>query len=899
MTYIVKSIMPKKNSQNSALATGQAAQPSAKMTPMMRQYVSVKADYPDCILFFRLGDFYEMFFEDAQVASEILDIALTSRSKGKDSYPMCGVPYFSASGYIAKLVDSGHKVAVCDQVEDAKQAKGIVKREVTRVVSPGMITDPDDLDARKSNFIGSLALFANEQGGDVFGLAFLDVSTADFRLTEMAEPVALLDELRRIGPREVILPSELEDSLLSARLEKIEGLFVRYWDPGPDDECIPDELEDELFGTVSALGQAAGDFAAGTLAARRLLGYAIGSLPGSLEHVRRLVPYAISEFMLIDDYSRANLELFVTLMDRRRKGSLLDLMDGCRTPMGARMLYDWLNNPLVAVERITARHDAVEQLTKDSVLGVDLAECLARIRDLERLSAKISVGQASPRDLGKLRDSLGALPGWAGLVSAKADESLARLVGEIDLVEDLFARLDAALIDEPPVDADAGGAIRAGYDTELDELIDLAKSGRAFIAELEKSEREATGISSLKIRYNKVFGYYIEVTKPNLHLVPGHYRRKQTTANAERYETDELKEKEEAILGAQENSLGLEKKIIASLADEVRSRAARIQRVATQVATTDVIASMATLAVDKGFCRPLVDESELIEIVAGRHPVVEQQPGDERFVPNDVKVDCKGEQVLVITGPNMAGKSTTIRQVALITVMAQMGSFVPASSARIGVVDRIFTRIGAADNLARGLSTFMVEMTETSHILHNATRRSLLILDEIGRGTSTFDGLSIAWAVAEYIHDRIGARTLFATHYHQLTDLAMTKERIANYTISVKEWKDQIIFLRTLVKGVCNRSYGIQVARLAGLPPEVTRRAVQVLSNLDREEYDEVGTPRLSIDGEREGPPTGQLRLFSAPPNRSRLAEELDELDLDGITPLEALQILHRLKEGK
>jgi DNA mismatch repair protein MutS len=872
-----------------------AKKSASKQTPMMRQYLQAKAEFPDCIMLFRLGDFYEMFFEDAEIASKILDIALTSRSKGKDAYPMCGVPHFSAKAYIAKLVEAGHKVAVCDQVEDAKQAKGIVKRKVTRVVSPGMITEPEDLDSRESNFIG--AIEAAESGEAGLGFAFLDVSTADFRMTQVGNQTALIDEIARVLPRELVIPQPLADSELHARIKKqFKGLFLRIAETRDMPVEISDSVEGDLFSPHMDGSANNQNSPAGLQAARTVFYYANTLLPGSLEHIRRLVPYQVSDHMIVDEYTRTNLELVATLMEGKRRGSLLGLMDDTRTPMGARMLSQWVLYPLSSPTEISKRLDAVEQLVDDTVLRSDLVEHLSGIRDLERLLAKVSVGQATPRDLGGLRNSLQSLPDWAALFPFELDRPLSNLIGEIDLLDDLFLELDKTLVDEPPVDPHEGGSIRQGYNSELDEMIQMASSGRTFIAQLEHQERERTGISSLKIKFNRVFGYFLEVTKPNLHLVPDNYRRKQTTANAERFETDELKEQEVKILRAQEDSITLEKQIIASLIERVCLAAGRILQVARQVATSDVLACLAKLAAASGYCRPMVDESETIDIREGRHPVVEKYLEDERFVPNDIKVDCDNEQILIITGPNMAGKSTTIRQAALITIMAQMGSFVPASYARIGVVDRIFTRIGAADNLARGLSTFMVEMTETANILSNATRRSLLILDEIGRGTSTFDGLSIAWSVAEYLHDRIGARALFATHYHQLTDLTLTKHRVANYTISVKEWKEQIIFLRTLVKGICNRSYGIQVGKLAGLPQEVIARARQILANLEGEGYDEIGVPRLSRSGQAQEPVPGQLHLFVQPKTRSPIEEELANLDLDGVTPLEALQILHKLK---
>jgi len=869
-----------------------------KQTPMLKQYLEVKRAYPDCLLFFRLGDFFEMFFEDAEVASKILDLTLTSRSKGEDAYPMCGVPFFAANNYIAKLVDQGFKVAVCDQVEDPKLAKGIVRREVTRVVTPGMITNPEDLDHRESNFLAGV--LAEEGTGDgpsgLLGIAFLDVSTADFRMTEVSSVAALLDELSRIRPRELVLPAGMEQGEIHRLLEKKQkDVFFRFL----DGSAVGADQEDfRKFPEVTGAAADQADAAGVALATARMVFHYAGSLLKSeLAHIRRVVYYQVSDHLIIDDNSLANLEILRTQMEGKRKGSLLGFLDRTRTPMGARLLGQWVLYPLVRPAPIHERHNAVQQLVEDQVLRSDLEGQLGEIRDLERLLAKISVGQANPRDLGVLRDSLKILPEWAALV-AYPDFPLGQLIGRVDVVEDLFQYLNTVLVESPPVSLDEGGAIRPGFSRALDQLVDLSTRGRDFIARLEQEERKKTGIGSLKIRFNRVFGYYIEVTKPNLALVPAHYRRKQTTANAERFETEELKQQEEAILRAQEDRVQLEREIVAQILEKIRAEAARILRVAAQVAATDVVASLAKVAASHGYCRPVVDEGEALEIVDGRHPVVEQALTGERFVPNDIRVDCEKEQMLLITGPNMAGKSTVIRQAALIALLAQMGSFVPASSARVGIVDRIFTRIGAADNLARGQSTFMVEMVETALILRHATRHSLLILDEIGRGTSTFDGVSIAWAVAEYIHDCIGARTLFATHYHQLTDLALTKKRVVNYTISIKEWKEQIIFLRRLIKGVCNRSYGIQVGRLAGLPEEVLLRAQEILANLEGEEYDEVGTPRLSRARKKAAASAGQLSLF-VPAPRSLLEEELSKVDLSCITPLEALQTLYRMKGEK
>ncbi len=865
-----------------------------KQTPMMRQYLDIKAQYSDCVLFFRLGDFYEMFFEDAQLASKVLDIALTSRSKDKNGYPMCGVPYFSANSYIAKLVDNGHKVAVCDQVEDAKAAKGIVKRAVTRVVSPGMITDPEDLDFRKSNYLAGLY----RQDDQTLGFAFLDVSTADFRMTQVAGLDALADEIARVGPRELLLSEQdLQSELGKWLADRFKDLFIKATDLSSDKERKGLDAFSHAIDPSDLATIAGSEKSPAAEAARLVFAYAAASLPGALDHVRRISYYDQVDHLVVDEYSRVNLELTRTLMEGNRRGSLLGVLDRTRSPMGSRMMGNWLRFPLLDLDEINARADAVEQLVNDEVLRSDLRDCLGSIRDMERLVSKIAIGQGGPRDLSALRDSLGALPQWAELLQRdEKDSALRMLLGKIDLLSDLHTELDRTLVDSPPMDLSNGGVVRQGVDDTLDELIHAATSGRDFIAALEQKERESTGISSLKIKYNKVFGYFIEVTKANLHLVPEHYRRKQTTANAERYETDELKEKEEMILSAQDRRVELEREIVLRLVESIRGSVQRILETASQVAVCDVIASLAQLAAEHGYCRPTVDDSEQIAIEEGRHPVVELLMKDEPFVPNDLLVDSEQQQLLIITGPNMAGKSTTIRQVALIAIMAQLGSFVPARSARIGLVDRIFTRIGAADNLARGQSTFMVEMVETAHILHHATRRSLLILDEIGRGTSTFDGLSIAWAVAEYVHDRIGARCLFATHYHQLSDLSLTKERVANFTISVKEWNDQIIFLRRMVKGITSRSYGIQVGKLAGLPAEVVNRAHEILQNLESQEFDEIGTPRLSrtkVNPDKNGPV--QFNLFAAP-SKSAIEEELGGLDLNSITPMDALNLLHKWK---
>ena len=864
-----------------------------RQTPMLRQYLEQKAQYPDCILFFRLGDFYEMFFEDATQASEVLEIALTARSKGADAYPMCGVPYFSANGYIAKLVERGFKVAVCDQIEDAKFAKGIVKRAVTRVVSPGMITDPDELTANESNYLAAVsAQEADSSSTREYGFSFLDISTSDFRYTQVSSKASLFDELARVRPRELLTGPGWSPEDREELQKRFPNLFIKATDLTTDKEQVGQQRFDETF-----VGPNATDIhekSVGLQAAKMGYAYADASLPGSLYHVKRLVPYDPSDHLVVDEYSRINLELTHTLMEGKRKGSLLGAIDRTRSPMGARLLVNWLLFPERSLANINNRADAVEQLVLDSVQRTDLRQCLGNMRDLERLVAKTSVGQANPRDLGTIRDSLAHLPQWIQIVESKTPSPLNNLLGPIDPLLDLFKRIDDVLVDQPPADLSAGGIVRLGFDPTLDELVQLATHGRETIAQMEQDERKATSISSLKIKYNKVFGYFIEVTKPNLHLVPEHYRRKQTTSNSERFETEELKQKEAQILTAHEDRLTKERTIFEQLITEIRRHCEQLLTLSRQIATSDVICSLAELAATQDYCRPKVDNTRVLDIKEGRHPVVEQLMQSERFVPNDIEIDPEQQQLLIITGPNMAGKSTTIRQVALITILAQMGSFVPAAQARIGLVDRIFTRIGASDNLARGQSTFMVEMIETAHILSYATRNSLLILDEIGRGTSTFDGLSIAWAVAEYIHDTIKARSLFATHYHQLSDLATTKSRVRNFTISVKEYQDQIIFLRRLIAGISNRSYGIQVGKLAGLPQAVVDRAVEILANLEKHQFDEIGAPAIS-GSKKKSDNKVQLQLFA--PSRSALEEEIKQLNLDSITPLEALNLLHHYKE--
>jgi DNA mismatch repair protein MutS len=863
---------------------------------MMRQYLEIKSMYPDAILFFRLGDFYEMFMEDAVTASRVLDITLTSRNKGAaDEIPLCGIPYHSSQPYISRLVENGYKVAVCEQVEDPKTAKGIVKREVVRVVSPGLIVDTDTLQPKENNYLMALAC-----GGDSgWGIAVLDITTGEFRATEMAGPEGVFSEIASINPREVLLPAGENGAAL------IESLA------GPLAGRMINTIPEWVFETDRAAGLLTDFFACASLdsfgctdlpgaigAAGAVLHYLQEAQKGTLDHIRTLSTYHAADFMVLDDSTRRNLELTATLHDGGKKGSLLGALDRTVTAMGGRKLRQWINRPLVDVRRIRDRHQAVHELVEKSLARQDLRSALDGVYDLERLNGKISMASANAKDLIALKSSLERIPALFDQLAALESPLVRSLRGDIDLLADVTGIIGKAIVDDPPFVLREGGLIRDGFDGELDELRTISREGKGWIARLEREEKERTGISSLKVRFNKVFGYYIEVTRSHLASVPDDYQRRQTLANAERYITPALKEYEEKVLGAEEKLTAIEYDLFQQVRRQVAGEGGRIQATADALAALDVLLALADLAHDRGYVRPeIVDSGELI-IIEGRHPVVEGMSLSERFVPNDVVMDTRENQILIITGPNMAGKSTFMRQVALITLMAQMGSLVPAKSARIGVVDRIFTRVGASDNLARGQSTFMVEMTETAHILNHATPRSLIVLDEIGRGTSTFDGVSIAWAVAEYLHDHapVAAKTLFATHYHELTDLALTRERVKNFNIAVKEWNDQIVFLRKIVKGGASHSYGIQVARLAGLPQATIERAREVLRNLESGEFEKEGQPRLArsrmASTVRETP---QLSLFA--PAKDELRQKLEDLDISVLTPLEALNVLDQLKK--
>jgi DNA mismatch repair protein MutS len=860
----------------------------ARLTPMMRQYLELKQAHPDCILLFRLGDFYEMFFEDAEVASRVLEITLTSRDKGDDAVPMCGVPWHSARGYIARLVESGHKVAICDQVEDPRAAKGLVRREVVQVVTPGLVTDTEMLDARRPHYLLALA-----PGRRSVGFAYADVTTGEFRVGEARDWDAAGDEVGRIEPREVLVPegAEVPEGVLPRGLASAPVAAESF-----DGRRAHKSLQAHL-GVADLSGFGVEDLSEGVRAAGAVLAYVESNYKGGLATLRRLARHHSAEAMALDEATKRNLELFRTLSGERKEGSLLHLVDRTRTAMGGRLLREWMAFPCLDPERIESRLDAVAELARRGDTRRKIREVLRAVHDVSRLGGKAAMGTANARDLVALRRSLQAVPELAALVADAEARLLRELSGRLDPLPEVTDLLERALADDPPAVLTEGGLLRDGFDAEIDELRAIQRDGRGWIAKLQARERERSGIGSLKIGFNKVFGYYLEITRANLASVPTDYERRQTLANAERFVTPELKEMEAKVLGAEDRARALEYERFVEVRREVAGHIDRLHATTAALEVVDVTAGLADLAVERGYVRPRVHAGRGVDIRGGRHPVVEAL-GSERFVPNDVRLSEEAS-LLIITGPNMAGKSTILRQTALIALLAQMGSFVPAESAEIGVVDRIFTRVGASDDLARGRSTFMVEMTETANILHNATNRSLIVLDEIGRGTSTFDGLSIAWAVAEHIHD-LGALTLFATHYHELTDLARTLRGVANFNVAVKEWGGEVIFLRRLVEGGASRSYGIQVARLAGLPDRALARAREILGNLEAGELDETGTPRLALSA-RVHPelPRRQLDLFRSAGDRRRdaLLREVAGQLVDSLTPVEALVRLQELKD--
>ncbi len=863
---------------------------------MMRQYLEVKAQHPDALLLYRMGDFFELFYEDAKLAAPILEVALTARHKGSESEaPMCGVPHHALDSYLGKLLKAGLKVAICDQVEDPAQAKGLVKREVTRIVTPGTVSQPELLDGKEENLL-SAVLWDGERGAG----AFLEVSTGVFFLRRWGQPESCLEDLGVLRPREVLFaPAKLPAAVLAWLQSAAICLTPLSAEQVPSRGRAAQLLERQLqVATLKGYGLDPDEPA--VAAAACALAYAQETQHSELAHIRTLTLGDPVSALVLDATTLANLEVFRNQREGNRKGTLLAVLDRTQTPAGGRLLREWLRRPLCDLEQITARHAAVAELAAHGSRREDLRASLAELGDPERLLSRAVLGTMTPREAAALRDGLRQVPAvqaqLQGLSPSAATTPLLAAVVACDPLTGLADELSRVLVEAPPATLKNGGVIAAGVDPELDRCYSLAHDSKQHILVLEQQEREATGISSLKIRYNRVFGYYLEITHANAHLVPSHYIRKQTLVNAERYVTPEIKDLEEQILGAEERQLELEAQHFAQLLERITAEGEGLLRLSRALAALDVVATFAEVAVRQRFRRPhMLPPGAPIRIRDGRHPVVEAM-SREPFVPNDVELDCEVAQVVLLTGPNMGGKSTYLRQVALMVLLAQAGSFVPAEEAEIGLVDRIFTRVGASDDLARGESTFMVEMIETANILHHATDLSLVILDEVGRGTATFDGLSLAWAIVEYLHEKRRAKTLFATHYHELTELANLLPRVKNRTMAVKEWEDKIVFLRRVIHGSADKSYGLHVARLAGLPTSVIARAQEVLANLEAQEYDFSGRPRLA-QGEHHPQPAAsgqQLSLFT-PPGEAVLTI-LREVDLEQLTPLAALNLLASLK---
>jgi len=860
---------------------------------MIKQYLSIKEQYPDAILFYRMGDFYEMFFEDAQIASRALEITLTSRNKNAESpVPMCGVPHRAARSYIARLIGKGYKVAVCDQIEDPAKADGLVKRDVVRVITPGMIIENELLDERSNNYV--LAIKCRDE---LTGLAFLDISTGAFRITESKDADVIIEEIQRISPSEILLPESSKadpDFLPIASI--LTETSLSYLDDREFEFKRSYERLTDQFKTISLEGFGCENWKAGICAAGAVVFYIRETQKQKLEHLTRLETHRLDTYLMVDELTWQNLELSSNIRTGSRRATLLAVLDHTCTAMGARLLAQWMRYPLIDIEEIGLRHDAVGQAKDTMHTRKDIREALKSVYDIERIGNKIVMGHANARDLVALKRSLEMLPAMESLLSVLKG-AFFRLPEKIDNLSKLADLIDRSIREDAPPTINEGGIIKTGYNQALDELVQISRDAKGWLAQLEVREKESTGINSLKVRYNKVFGYYIEIPKSRSGSVPANYVRKQTLVNAERYIIDELKTFEMKILGAEDRRATLEYEIFNEIRNEVVKNNPGIQKTARFLARLDCVTNLAEVAAQNDYRRPEMTSDGGIFIQDGRHPVVEKMITAERFVPNTVKMDDTDNQILIITGPNMAGKSTVLRQVALVVIMAQMGAFIPAARAKISITDRIFTRVGALDNLSQGQSTFMVEMQETANILNNATEKSLVIMDEIGRGTSTFDGLSIAWAVAEYLHDlnSRGVKTLFATHYHELTQLSQTKPRVKNLNIAVKEWNDEIIFLRKLVQGGTNRSYGIQVARLAGIPHPVIDRAKRILYKIEQGDYNSSGSHGL-INGDRstaKGPV--QLDLFGKTENK--LITELVQADISRMTPLEALNFLNEFQE--
>jgi DNA mismatch repair protein MutS len=874
----------------------------AQLTPMMQQYMQTKEQYKDCILFYRLGDFYEMFFEDAVTASRELEITLTGKDCGLDERaPMCGIPYHAADGYLNRLVAKGYKVAICEQMEDPKQAKGIVRRDVIRIVTPGTNLNTQALDETRNNYLMCVVYTDGH-----YGISVSDISTGEYLVTELDSERKLMDELIKYTPSEIICNQPFYVSGVDIEdLRERLGITVNALDSWYFDDDMCTRLLMDHFHVAGLEGLGVADYSCGIIAAGALLRYLMETQKTSIANLTRLTPYSIGKYMILDSSTRRNLELCETLREKNKRGSLLWVLDKTRTAMGARLLRKYVEQPLIDREEIEQRLSAVEELKNNAITREELREYLNPVYDLERLISRISYQSANPRDMVAFQTSLGMLPHIKYLMKGLEASLLRKLEQQLDELTDLYDLISSSIIEDPPVSIRDGGIIREGYNEEVDRLRSAKSEGKTWLAELETKEREKTGIKNLKIKYNKVFGYYLEVTNSYRDLVPEYYTRKQTLANAERYITPELKELEDMILGAEDRLVALEYGLYVEIRNRVAQEIVRIQDTARAVAGIDVFASLALVAERSNFVRPTINEKGIIDIRNGRHPVVEKMIPNDMFIANDTYLDNARSRISIITGPNMAGKSTYMRQTALIVLMAQIGSFVPASSAKIGLVDRIFTRVGASDDLASGQSTFMVEMTEVANILRNATRNSLLVLDEIGRGTSTFDGLSIAWAVVEHISNPklLGAKTLFATHYHELTELEGKLPGVNNYCIAVKEQGDDIIFLRKIIKGGADKSYGIQVAKLAGVPDSVIERAKELAEELSNADIT-VRVDENSVPGQktRRAKPKkldpvdmDQMALFDTVSDAD-VIHELEEIDVSNLTPIDALNTIYRLQ---
>ena len=871
-----------------------------KLTPMMQQYMETKNQYKDCILFYRLGDFYEMFFDDALCVTKELELTLTGKSCGLDERaPMCGVPFHSAESYINRLVERGYKVAICEQVEDPKSAKGLVKREVIRVVTPGTNSFTSSLDETRNNYLMGIVSIEGK-----FGISVVDVTTGEYLMTEVDSVSKLLDEINKFTPSEIICNdtfyiSGVDMNDLSSRL----GIVISPLDPSyfDKDSCQRALCRHFKVSTLEGLGFK--EYAIGTIAAGSIMQYLEETQKCSLAHISHLLPYHTGKYMLLDRNTRRNLELVETLREKQKRGSLLWVLDKTKTAMGARKLRSSLEQPLIDKETILQRYDAIDELNQDVITREELREYLNPVYDLERLLSKISYKTVNPRDMIALESSLSMLPHIRLLCSNFKSDLFQNFTQNLDPLEDVYQLIHSAIVEEPPISVREGGIFKNGFNEEIDHLRNAKTEGKNWLADLETTEKEQTGIKNLRIKYNKVFGYYLEVTKSFVNQVPDTWIRKQTLTNAERYTTPELKEMEDTILGAEDRLYNLEYAVFCQLREEIFQQMDRIQQTASVIASIDMIASLAYVAEHNHYVRPKLNNKGILRIKDGRHPVIEQMIAHDMFIPNDTFLDEDSHRLVIITGPNMAGKSTYMRQTALIVLMAQLGSFVPASQADISLVDRIFTRVGASDDLASGQSTFMVEMTEVANILHNATKNSLIILDEIGRGTSTFDGLSIAWSVVEHIVDKklIGAKTLFATHYHELTELEGKLEGVQNYCIAVKEDGEDIVFLRKIVKGGADKSYGIQVAKLAGVPEQVLIRAREIADQLENKDA-------LSLDGvvnqmavSSPGEKTmNQLSIFDTMGNDQTddILFELRDIDLSRVTPMDAMNLVYKWQKS-